>query len=413
MPKEPTRLPRPELDLDPDHPHVADWFHYADLLTDAERADLRRVREFLRAEVAPVVLDAWDRAEFPMQLVKGFAGLDLAGAGYADPPASRLFLGFLHAEISRVDPSVNSFYGVHTGLAMGSIHAGGTPEQRRRWLPAMARMDSIGAFGLTEPHGGSDVAGGMETTATRDGSGPDAEWILDGEKRWIGNATFADLIIVWARDTDQDADGAVRGFVVPSPSDGMTITKIEGKQSLRIVQNADILLDQVRVPESHRLSGGSGTFRDAGLVLQRTRANAAWGAVGVQMAAYELALSYAAQREQFGRPIGRFQLMQDLLVRMLGNVSASLGMAVRNAQLLDQGRGSDAHSSLVKEFCATRMRETVAMGRQLVGGNGVVLENRIAKYFADAEAMFSFEGTREMNTLIVGKAVTGQSAFVR
>ncbi|MEQ3542101.1 acyl-CoA dehydrogenase family protein [Pseudonocardia tropica] len=193
----------------------------------------------------------------------------------------------------------------------------------------------------------------------------------------------------------------------------MTITKIEGKQSLRIVQNADILLDRVRVPESHRLSGGSGTFRDAGLVLQRTRANAAWGAVGVQMAAYELALSYAAQREQFGRPIGGFQLMQDLLVRMLGNVSASLGMAVRNAQLLDEGRGSDAHSSLVKEFCATRMRETVALGRQLVGGNGVVLENRIAKYFADAEAMFSFEGTREMNTLIVGKAITGQSAFVR
>lgn len=285
----------------------------------------------------------------------------------------------------------------------------GTPEQRERWLPAMSRMDSIGAFGLTEPHGGSDVAGGMETTATRDGD----EWVLDGEKRWIGNATFADVIIVWARDTDPDAGGAVRGFVVPSPSDGMTITKIEGKQSLRIVQNADILLDRVRVPESHRLSGGSGTFRDAGLVLQRTRANAAWGAVGVQMAAYELALSYAAQREQFGRPIGGFQLMQDLLVRMLGNVSASLGMAVRNAQLLDEGRGSDAHSSLVKEFCATRMRETVALGRQLVGGNGVVLENRIAKYFADAEAMFSFEGTREMNTLIVGKVITGQSAFVR
>ncbi|RZT88132.1 glutaryl-CoA dehydrogenase [Pseudonocardia sediminis] len=409
MPKEHSVLPRPRLDLDPDAPHVADYFHYADLLTDDERAQLRRVREFLAAEVAPVVDEAWQRDEFPQQLIKGFAALDLAGAGYADPPARRLFLGFLHAEICRIDPSVNSFYGVHTGLAMGSIFAGGTPEQRERWLPPMARMEQIGAFGLTEPHGGSDVAGGMETTATRDGD----EWVLDGEKRWIGNATFADLIVIWARDTDPEAKGAVRGFVVERGTPGLTTTKIEGKTSLRIVQSADILLDQVRVPESHRLSGGTGTFADAGTVLQRTRANASWGAVGVQMAAYELALSYSKEREQFGRPIAGFQLMQDLLVKMLGNVSASLGMAVRNSQLLDEGRGSDAHSSLVKEFCASRMRETVAWSRQLVGGNGVIVANGIARYFSDAEAMFSFEGTREMNTLIVGKNVTGHSAFVR
>ncbi len=409
MPTEHSALPRPHLDLDPDAPHVADYFHYADLLTADERAQLRRVREFLAAEVAPVVEQAWQRDEFPHQLITGFAGLGLAGAGYADPPARRLFLGFLHAEICRVDPSVNSFYGVHTGLAMGSVSACGTPEQRRRWLPPMARMEQIGAFGLTEPHGGSDVAGGMETTATRHGD----EWVLDGEKRWIGNATFADLIVIWARDTDPQADGAVRGFVVERGTPGLATTKIEGKTALRIVQSADILLDQVRVPESHRLSGGTGTFADAGAVLQRTRANASWGAVGVQMAAYELALSYSREREQFGRPIAGFQMMQDLLVRMLGNVSASLGMAVRNSQLLDEGRGSDAHSSLTKEFCASRMRETVAWSRQLVGGNGVIVANGIARYLADAEAMFSFEGTREMNTLIVGKDITGHSAFVR
>ena len=250
----PTRssLPRPALELDPDVPHVADFYHYADLLTDEENAHLRRLRAFLASDVAPVVEKAWEAGEFPMELVAGFAGLDLAGVAYADPPASRVFLGFLHAEIARVDPSVNSFYGVHTGLAMGSIWACGTPEQRERWLPAMARMDRIGAFGLTEPHGGSDVAGGMETTATKDGD----EWVLDGEKRWIGNATIADLIVVWARDADPAADGAVRGFVVPTGTDGMTISKIEGKTALRIVQNADIVLDGVRVPESHRLSGG-------------------------------------------------------------------------------------------------------------------------------------------------------------
>jgi glutaryl-CoA dehydrogenase len=404
-----TSLPTPTLELDPDVPHIADFYRYADLLTEEENARLRRLRAFLSSEVAPVVERAWDTAEFPMELVAGFAELDLAGAAYTDPPASRLLIGFAHAEIARIDASINSFFGVHSGLAMGSIWACGTPEQQDRWLPAMARMDQIGAFGLTEPHGGSDDAGGMETTATRDGD----EWVLDGEKRWIGNATLADLIVIWARDTDPAAQGAVRGFVVPSPLDGMTITKIEGKQSLRIVQNADIVLDRVRVPETHRLSGGRGTFGDAGAVLQRTRANASWGAVGVQMAAYELALTYSRQREQFGRPIAGFQLMQDLLVKMLGNVTASLGMAVRNAQLIEAGHGSDAHSSLAKEFCASRMRETVAWARQLVGGNGILLSNGIARYFADAEALFSFEGTREMNILIVGKAVTGHSAFVR
>lgn len=404
-------LPRPALDLDADREAPADFYDYADLLTDVEVATLRRLRSYLAEDVAPLVEDAWERAEFPRPLVEGFAALDLAGLPYGlgastDGPARRLFLGFMHAEIARVDPSVNSFFGVHTGLAMGSIHAGGTEEQRRRWLPAMARMETIGAFGLTEPHGGSDVARGMETTARRDGD----EWVLDGDKRWIGNATFADVIVIWARDAETND---VRGFVVPADAEGMTVAKIEGKTALRIVQNADIALRGVRVPDDHRLSGGSGTFADAGGVLQRTRANAAWGAVGTQMAAYELALSYARQREQFGRPIAGFQLMQELLVQMLGNVTASLGMAVRNAQLLDAGRGSDAHSALAKEFCATRMRETVAWARQVVGGNGVLLTNGVARYFADAEALYSFEGTREMNTLIVGKAVTGHSAFVR
>ena len=411
VPSDTPALPRPELDLAPDREALADFYDYGDLLTDDETATLRRLRAYLARDVAPVVEGAWERAEFPAELVKGFAALDLAGVPYGlgegrSEPARRLFIGFIHAEIARTDPSVNSFFGVHTGLAMGSIHAGGTEEQRQRWLPAMARMESIGAFGLTEPHGGSDVAGGMETTATRDGD----EWVLEGDKRWIGNATIADVIVVWARDAETND---VRGFVVPAGTPGMTITKIEGKTALRIVQNADIALRGVRVPDDHRLSGGSGTFADAGVVLQRTRANASWGAVGTQMAAYELALSYAKQREQFGRPIAGFQLMQELLVQMLGNVTASLGMAVRNAQLLDAGKGSDAHSALAKEYCASRMRETVAWARQLVGGNGVVLANGVARYFADAEALYSFEGTREMNTLIVGKRITGHSAFVR
>ncbi|HSK59158.1 MAG TPA: acyl-CoA dehydrogenase family protein, partial [Actinomycetospora sp.] len=245
-------LPRPELDLAPDREALADFYAYGDLLTDDETATLRRLRAYLAQDVAPVVEGAWERAEFPPELVKGFAALDLAGVPYGlgegrGEPARRLFVGFMHAEIARIDPSVNSFFGVHTGLAMGSIDAGGTSEQRQRWLPSMARMETIGAFGLTEPHGGSDVAGGMETTATRDGD----DWVIEGDKRWIGNATIADLIVVWARDADTND---VRGFVVPADTPGMTITKIEGKTALRIVQNADIALRGVRVPDDHRLS---------------------------------------------------------------------------------------------------------------------------------------------------------------
>jgi glutaryl-CoA dehydrogenase len=414
-------LPRPHLELDPDTPHVADFYSYADLLTDAERDLLRRVRAYLASDVAPVVDEAWTADTFPDQLIDGFAALDLAGLPYglsrwSEEPARRVLMGFVHAEVARVDASVNSFLGVHSGLAMGSIDACGTPEQRQRWLPPMARMETIGAFGLTEPHGGSDVAGGMETTARRVGAGEhaDGDWVLHGHKRWIGNGTFADILVIWARDVSDGADGkAVRGFVVDRETPGVSTAKIEGKTALRITQNADITLDGVRVTDDRRLSGGKGTFADAGAVLRRTRGNASWACTGVQMASYELALTYAQEREQFGRPIAGFQMIQDALVQMLGNTTASIGMAARNAQLIDAGGGSDAHSALAKQFCADRMRETVALGRQVVGGNGIIVGNGIARYFADAEALYSYEGTREMNTLIVGKAVTGHSAFVR
>jgi glutaryl-CoA dehydrogenase len=402
-------LPRPHLELDPDAPHVADFYAYGELLTDDERDILRRLRGYLASDVAPVVNEAWEAAEFPEQFRRGFAALDLAGLPYglsklSEKPARRVLMGFVHAEIARIDASTNSFFGVQSGLAMGSIDACGTPEQKERWLPPMARMDLIGAFGLTEPHGGSDVAGGMETTARREGD----EWVIDGHKRWIGNGTFADVLVIWARDGE-----AVRGFVVDRETPGVHTAKIEGKTALRITQNADITLAGVRVGEDRRLSGGNGTFADTGGVLRRTRGNASWACVGVQMAAYELALSYAQQRVQFGRPIAGFQMIQDALVQMLGNTTASLGMASRNAQLIDGGGGSDAHSALAKQFCADRMRETVALGRQIVGGNGTILENGIARYFNDAEALYSYEGTREMNTLIVGKKITGHSAFVR
>ena len=385
-----------------------DFYSYEELLSAAEREKIGRVREFLRTRVAPIVDEHWARAEFPFELVGGFAKLgltDWADPGSSQTKPSNLFAGITALELAHADPSVATFFGVHAGLAMGSILICGSEEQQRRWLPAMSRFDKLGAFALTEPQDGSDVARGLKTTARRDGDG----WVLDGAKRWIGNATFADLVVVWARDVQTNR---VLGFVVEKDTPGFTATKIENKIALRIVQNADIVLDGCRVPEANRLQNAN-SFKDTAKVLRLTRAGVAWESTGVTLAAYEIALQYAKEREQFGRPIGQFQLVQDLLVKMLGNATACLGMVVRLAQLQDGGVYRDEHSALAKAYCTVRMREAVGWARELLAGNGIVLDYNIGRFVADAEALYSYEGTREIQTLIVGRAVTGGlGAFV-
>src|ERR1700744_3080495 len=337
---------------------MSDFFGFAELLSGPERDIVGRVRDFLAAEVDPIANDYCARAEFPFQLIDGFRKLDSAGLMYDGLAAHRgsgLLAVFLSMEIARADPSVNSFYGVHTGLAMGSINRCGSDEQKQRWLPPMARLGEIAAVVLTEPHGGSDVAGGLETTARRDGG----RWVLNGAKRWIGNGTFADLIIIWARDL---GDGSVKGFVVEKGTPGFAATKMEGKLALRMVQNADIVLNDCVVDEDHRLARAN-SFADTADVLRLTRGGVAWGAVGCMRAAYELALAYAREREQFGRPIGAFQLVQDHLATMLGNITASFALVVRLAQLQDAEVNEDERSALAKSFVTLRMRETVGLGR--------------------------------------------------
>ncbi|GAA1951264.1 acyl-CoA dehydrogenase family protein [Amycolatopsis minnesotensis] len=388
---------------------TADFYDYETLLSEEERKVLVQARTFMRTEIKPMVNEAWAKGEFPKELIAKFREQGLAGVpyeGYGDhrPAASNLLVGMMSMELTRTDPSVSTFFGVHNGLAMYSVYAGGSQEQRDRWLPPMAAMDKIGAFAMTEPLGGSDVAGGMRTTAKREGD----TWILNGAKKWIGNATFADLVIVWARDVD---DNKVKGFVVEKGTLGFVPVKIENKIAFRIVENAEITLTDVRVPETNRLQGID-SFRDVAEILRATRGGVAWQGLGVMIGAYELALDYAKERRQFGRPIAKFQLVQDLLVKSLGNITASWGMLVQLARLQDAGIFKDEHSSLAKAFVTSRMREVVAWSREIFGGNGIVLDYDIARFFADAEAIYSFEGTREMNTLIVGKAITGESAFV-
>jgi len=386
---------------------MTDFYLLEQMLGPDGRELLQRVRTFMEKSVQPVINHYWVREEFPHDLVGEMRSLGIAGLsyeGYGCPGGGCLLDGMIAMEIARVDSSIATFFGVHSGLAMGSIYLCGSEEQKQRWLPEMARMEKIGAFGLTEPDVGSGAAGGLTTTARRDGE----EWILDGQKKWIGNATFADYVIIWARSLE---DGQVKGFVVEKNTPGFSATKMRDKIALRVVQNATITLDGVRVPEANRLQNAN-TFRDTAAVLRLTRAGVAWQATGCARGAYEHALAYATQREQFGRPIAGFQLVQDLLVRMLANVTSSSCLCARLSALQQDGLAKDQHSALAKAFCTMRMRETVGWARELLGGNGILLENHVGRFVADAEAIYSYEGTREINTLIVGRAITGTSAFV-
>src|SRR2546422_10160985 len=362
----------------------------------------------METKVQPIINKYWAEDAFPFELLPSFKELNVGGLGmegYGCRGGSQLLVGLVAMEMSRVDSSIATFFGVHNGLAMGSIYLGGSEEQKQKWLPPMARMEKIGCFGLTEPLVGSGAGGGLLTTAKRDGD----TWVLNGQKRWIGNAPWCDISIIWARDV---ADNQVKGFIVENKSTpGFSVEKIENKIALKVVQNGHITLKDVRVPEANRLQGGN-SFRDTAKVLKMTRYAVAWMATGCAMGAFETAVKYSQERLQFGRPIGSFQLIQDLLARMIENITASQCLIVRQAQLHAEGKLSDAHAALSKAFCTSKCRETVAWAREILGGNGIVADYQVARFFNDCEALYTYEGTFQMQNLIVGKAVTGLSAFL-
>jgi glutaryl-CoA dehydrogenase len=387
---------------------TSDFYGYENQLSDQEKDLIVQLRDYLEKEVRPIVNGLWANAEFfPRSIVKGLAGLGLFGQPWKETQRfenSAVFRGWVALELARVDASLATLVGMQNGLVMGSIAVAGSQEQRDEWLPRFASGELLGAFGLTEPLSGSDSAQGLRTVAKRDGD----NWVINGAKRWIGNGSISDVTIIWAKDAD---DGQVKGFIVPTTTPGYSASRIENKQALRIVQNADIVLTDVVVPEANRLQN-SKSFRETAAVLRLTRAEVAWAAVGNSVGAYEAAVAYAGERIQFGKEIGGHQLVQDLLARSLGNITASIGMVTRVSEMLDEGTQRDEHSSLAKSFTTSRMRETVAWCREIFGGNGIVLDYDVIRYFADAEAIYSYEGTREMNTLIVGRAITGKAAFV-
>ncbi|ACU03427.1 acyl-CoA dehydrogenase family protein [Pedobacter heparinus] len=376
-------------------------------LKDEDRALQLKVRAFLEKEVKPVVNKYWLKAEFPFELIPKIAELNICGLtyqGYGCPGKSNLMEGMLAMEMARVDTSMSTFFGVQSGLAMGAIYLLGSEAQKQQWLPDMQQMKIIGAFGLTEPEVGSGVAGGLTTTAKRQGN----KWLLNGQKKWIGNATFSDITVIWARDVD---DNQVKGFLVRKGSKGFAVEKMQDKMALRIVQNGLITLTNCEVDEEDRLQNAN-SFKDTAKVLKMTRAGVAWQAVGCARGAYESALNYTRTRKQFGKPIASYQLIQNHLVEMLSNLTAMQTLCFRLSQLQDQGLLTDEHASLAKVFCSMRTRDVVSRAREVMGGNGILLEYDVARFVADAEAIYSYEGTKEINTLIVGRAITGFSAFV-
>jgi glutaryl-CoA dehydrogenase len=378
----------------------ADLLFLSDLLTAEDYGRYTEARNFLQREVRPIAVDYWNRAEFPFALLPAIAAQNLTGMSNR----GHLLAGLIQMEFARADTSVSTFFGVHDELFTTAIQDLGSEEHRRTILPELLSLKKIGAFALTEPLHGSDISREIQTTATLSGG----QWVLNGHKRWIGNATFADYVLVWARDT---ADCQIKGFIVEKGTPGFHAETINNKTAVRIIQNANITLKDVQIPYENWLPG-TASFQDANSLLLHSRVWVSWQAVGQQFAAFDVARAYAMQRTQFGKPIASFQLIQEQLSRMLGNATMSLSLMIQLARLRESGRLSMDHAALAKSSCTANMRKAVALGRSIVGGNGITTDFEMAKIFADAEAIYSYEGSYEINALLVGRAVTGISAFV-
>ena len=404
MPVQPQRRDGGETTTVPEPPPFpdADLMYIVDLLPAGERSRYLEVRDFLQSRIRAASIEYWNREEFPFGLLAemgkyGLGGLQTDGT-------SALFKGLMYVEVARADVSLSALVGIHNELIVGMIDALGSEEQKLRWLPGLTAFTQLGAFALTEPDHGSDIAGGLETSARLERG----EWVINGAKRWIGAGTIADFALVWARD---EADGQIKGFIVETDRPGYSATKICNKIGLRIMQNADIVLDEVRIPASNLLPGAT-DFSKANDLLRDSRAWVGWQAAGIQLAAFDVARAYALERKQFGKELARFQLIQQQLAEILGNASASLALMAQLARIQQDGKLEMVQAAMAKSTTTRLARASVAMGRSLMGGNGISSDYEMGKLFGDAEILYTYEGSYEINSLIVARAVTGKSAFV-
>lgn len=375
------------------------------LLSDEERGVRDRVREFVDREVIPTAADYWDRAEFPFGLLPGLGELGLMGGTISEEYGcagwNNVAYGLAIAELARGSGSLATFLHVQSGLAMTAIHELGSEEQKQRWLPPMAKCEKIGCFGLTEPEAGSDP-GSLTTTATeRDGG-----YVLNGEKKWIGNASFCDVAVIWARTSE----GNISGFLVESDNPGFSADVLPRKASQRAAWQTHITLEDCHVPEGSRLPKADGLGSTLS-ILTHSRYGVGWDGLGQASDCYETALAYARQREQFGQPIASFQLIQQKLVEMVNEISLSQLLSIHVGRLKDAGDLDPATVSMFKMNNVAKARRTAALARDVLGGNGILLDYRVMEHMADIEGVYTYEGTNDVNTLIVGQAITGHRAF--
>ncbi|KAI3409058.1 uncharacterized protein J3R85_019809 [Psidium guajava] len=386
-------------------PCTSDYYHFDDLLTPEEQAIRKKVREYMEKEVAPIMAKYWEKAEFPFHIVPKLGALCIAGGtikGYGCPGLSMTGSAISMAEVARVDASCSTFILVHSSLAMLTIALCGSEEQKQKYLPSLAKFDTVGCWALTEPDYGSD-ASALKTSATKVEGG----WILEGQKRWIGNSTFADLLVIFARNTSTNQ---INGYIVKKDVPGLSARKIENKIGLRIVQNGDIILEKVFVPDNDRLPGVN-SFQDTNKVLAVSRVMVAWQPIGISMGVYDICHRYLKERKQFGAPLAAFQINQQKLVQMLGNVQAMFLIGWRLCKLYESGKMTPGNASLGKSWITVRARETVALGRELLGGNGILSDFLVAKAFCDLEPIYTYEGTYDINSLVTGREITGLASF--
>src|SRR5215216_3276611 len=382
-----------------------DFVNVGSLLSEEERGVRDRVRSFVDERVVPVAAGYWDRAEFPFDLLPGLGELGIMGGTigeeYGCAGMNNVAYGLAIAELARGSGSLSTFLHVQSGLAMTAIHELGSEEQKREWLPPMARCEKIGCFGLTEPEAGSD-SGSLATTAKL----KDGGYALNGEKKWIGNASFADVAVIWARTED----GRIAGFLVEGNNPGYNAEVLPRKGSQRAAWQTHIELEDCRIPEENRLPKAEGLGSTL-QVLTHSRYGVGWDGLGQATDCYETALAYAGERAQFGQPIASFQLVQQKLVMMLNEISLSQLLSIHVGRLKDSGRLDPATVSMFKMNNVAKARQIAATARDVLGGNGILLDYRVMEHMADLEGVYSYEGTNDVNTLIVGQAITGHRAF--
>jgi glutaryl-CoA dehydrogenase len=382
-----------------------DYAACSSLLTDEEILVQHTARDFVEAEVMPIITEHHRMGTFPSELIPRMAELGFLGSNlpteYGSAGSNNVVYGLLNQELERGDSAIRSFVSIQTSLVMWPIHEYGNAEQKERWLPSMTKGEVIGCFGLTEPDVGSNPAA-MKTKASRTKDG----WVLNGAKMWITNGSIADLAVVWAKDDD----GQVRGFLVEKGYDGFTAPDMAGKLSLRASVTSELLFDNVLIPDSHILPHAEGLAGPLSCLTQ-ARYGIAWGAIGTAMACYEAAIKYAGERIQFEKPIAGFQLTQEKLVWMLTEITKAQLLALQLGRLKDQDRLRFQQVALAKRNNVWVARECARLAREIHGANGIVDDYPIMRHLMNLESVYTYEGTHEMQTLIVGEDITGISAF--